>query len=91
MLTLRSPRLIEIVLHDPAKQWLFLIEAVTSHGPVSPKRHREIESFLGKCQAERIYVTAFLTISSQAPEAPYKSLPFAASLIEPLRAATRLW
>ncbi len=40
-----------------------MIEAVTSHGPVSPKRHREIESFLGGCSAERVYVTAFLSIS----------------------------
>ncbi|MBV8310580.1 MAG: hypothetical protein JO344_09370, partial [Planctomycetaceae bacterium] len=36
----------DIVLYDPQKQWLFMIEAVTSHGPVSPKRHREIEAFL---------------------------------------------
>ena len=42
-------KLPDIVLYDPAKQWLFMIEAVTSHGPVSPKRHREIESFLGRC------------------------------------------
>jgi hypothetical protein len=56
-------KLPDIVLHDPAKKWLFMIEAVTSHGPVSPKRHREIESFLGSCPAERVYVTAFLTIS----------------------------
>ncbi len=53
----------DVVLYDPQKQWLFMIEAVTSHGPVSPKRHREIESFLGGCSAERVYVTAFLSIS----------------------------
>jgi hypothetical protein len=56
-------KLPDIVLYDPQKQWLFMIEAVTSHGPVSPKRHREIESLLGRSPAERIYVTAFLTIS----------------------------
>ena len=53
-------KLPDVVLYDPQKRWLFMIEAVTSHGPVSPKRHREIESFLGGCQAERVYVTAFL-------------------------------
>jgi hypothetical protein len=42
---------------------LFMVEAVTSHEPVSPKRHQEIESFLGRCQAERVYVTAFLSIA----------------------------
>jgi hypothetical protein len=56
-------KLPDVVLYDAKKRWLFMIEAVTSHGPVSPKRHREIESFLGKCQAERVYVTAFLLIS----------------------------
>ena len=56
-------KLPDVVLFDPAKNWLFLIEAVTSHGPVSPKRHREIESFLKGCTAERVYVTAFLSIS----------------------------
>jgi BsuBI/PstI restriction endonuclease domain/BsuBI/PstI restriction endonuclease HTH domain len=53
----------DVALYDPGKQWLFMIEAVTSHGPVSPKRRREIESFLGGCQAERVYVTAFLSIA----------------------------
>jgi hypothetical protein len=56
-------KLPDIVLHDAKKRWLFMIEAVTSHGPVSPKRHREIESFLGSCKAERVYVTAFLSIA----------------------------
>ena len=55
-------KLPDVVLFDPAKNWLFLIEAVTSHGPVSPKRHREIEAFLKACKAERVYVTAFLAI-----------------------------
>jgi len=56
-------KLPDIVLYDAGKAWLFMIEAVTSHGPVSPKRHREIESFLRTCQAERVYVTAFLSIA----------------------------
>jgi hypothetical protein len=55
-------KLPDIVLHDAKKKWLFMIEAVTSHGPVSPKRYSEIESFLGKCKAARVYVTAFLSI-----------------------------
>ena len=56
-------KLPDIVLYHPKKRWLFMIEAVTSHGPVSPKRHREMESFLGDCQAERVYVTAFLSVA----------------------------
>jgi adenine-specific DNA-methyltransferase len=57
-------KLPDVVLFDPKKKWLFLIEAATSHGPVSPKRHRELEAFLGGCKAERVYVTAFLTVST---------------------------
>ncbi len=50
----------DIILHDSDRNWLFLIEAVTSHGPVNPKRFKEIESTLTQCPAETIYVTAFL-------------------------------
>ena len=39
--------------------WLFLIEAVTSHGPVSPKRIIELEKFLKDCNAGKIYISAF--------------------------------
>lgn len=50
----------DVVLYDSKKKWLFLIEAVTSHGPVSPKRHLELEKLFAKCKAGKIYVTAFL-------------------------------
>ena len=53
-------KLPDVVLYDQKKHWLFLIEAVTSHGPVNPKRHREIEHMLRDCSVQRIYVTAFL-------------------------------
>jgi len=49
----------DVVIYDPEKNWLFLIEAVTSHGPVSPKRLVELEAFLKECKAGKIYVTAF--------------------------------
>jgi len=52
-------KLPDVVLFDDKRGWLFLIEAVTSHGPVSPKRHRELEAAFGKCNAERVYVTVF--------------------------------
>jgi adenine-specific DNA-methyltransferase len=53
-------KLPDVVLYWPEKKWLFLIEAVTSHGPVSPKRHAEFERMLSSCTTERVYVTAFL-------------------------------
>lgn len=52
-------KLPDVVLFDKKKNWLFLIEAVTSHGPVSPKRVLEMEKMLKKCKAGKIYVTAF--------------------------------
>jgi adenine-specific DNA-methyltransferase len=51
----------DIVFYDAKRNWLFLIEAVTSHGPVSPKRHQELERLLGDCLAGRVYVSAFST------------------------------
>ncbi len=52
-------KLPDIVLHWRERKWLLLIEAVTSHGPVSPKRHHELERMLRDCPAGRVYVTAF--------------------------------
>jgi type II restriction enzyme len=52
-------KLPDVVLYLEERNWLFLIEAVTSHGPVSPKRHFELEKDLVGCSAARIYVSAF--------------------------------
>ena len=52
-------KLPDVVLYHREKNWLYLIEAVTSHGPVSPKRMHELEELLEKCDAGKIYVTAF--------------------------------
>lgn len=52
-------KLPDVVLFDKEKNWLFLIEAVTSHGPISPKRLIELEILLENCDAGRVYVTVF--------------------------------
>jgi len=52
-------KLPDVVLFDRTRGWLFLVEAVTSHGPVSPKRIVELEAMLGKCKAGLVYVSAF--------------------------------
>ncbi|MGH9402581.1 MAG: BsuBI/PstI family type II restriction endonuclease [Terriglobia bacterium] len=52
-------KLPDVVMYWLEKNWLFLVEAVTSHGPVSPKRHKELEKMLQGCAADRVYVTAF--------------------------------
>lgn len=52
-------KLPDIVLHDRARDRLFLIEAVTSHGPVDAKRFTEFETLLQSCRVKPVYVSAF--------------------------------
>jgi len=52
-------KLPDLVLHDAKRHRLFLVEAVTSHGPVTPKRVVELDILLAHCLAARIYVSAF--------------------------------
>lgn len=52
-------KLPDVVLYDEKKKHLLLIEAVTSHGPISPKRQIELEETLKDCKATRIYISAF--------------------------------
>jgi hypothetical protein len=39
---------------------LVLVEAVTSHGPVNPKRREELKRLFAGSRAGLVYVTAFL-------------------------------
>lgn len=52
-------KLPDIIFYDESKNWLFLIEVVTSHGPISPKRVFELEELLKNSNVEKIYVSAF--------------------------------
>ncbi|MCI0579972.1 MAG: N-6 DNA methylase [Chloroflexi bacterium] len=52
-------KLPDVVLYDRERNWLYLIEAVTSHGPISPKRQVELQEMLKGCPAGVIFVTAF--------------------------------
>ena len=48
----------DIIISDDKRGWLFLIEVVTSHGPVSPKRIVELEEWTQDCPYGVVYVTA---------------------------------
>jgi adenine-specific DNA-methyltransferase len=50
----------DVVIHDASHGWLLLIEAVTSHGPVNPKRRSELATLFKGCSAGLVFVTAFL-------------------------------
>jgi hypothetical protein len=49
----------DVVLHFVAKNWLLLVESVTSHGPVDGKRHAELAKLFAKSKAGLVFVTAF--------------------------------
>lgn len=53
-------KLPDVILYIEDKNWLYFIEAVTSVGPMSPKRIKELESMTSDVTAGKIYVTAFL-------------------------------
>jgi len=50
----------DVVVHYTEKNWLVLIEAVTSHGPVNPKRRQELKELFAGSKIGLVYVTAFL-------------------------------
>ena len=49
----------DVVLHFVEKNWLLLVESVTSHGPVDGKRHAELAKLFAGSTAGLVYVTAF--------------------------------
>lgn len=51
----------DIIVHYKEKNWLLLVEAVTSHGPVNPKRHEELKILFKSSRASLVFVTTFLT------------------------------
>lgn len=55
----KADQLPDMMLYVEERNRLFLIEAVTSHGPISPARRSELERELSGCTAERIYISAF--------------------------------
>ncbi|MBN1411669.1 MAG: restriction endonuclease [Spirochaetales bacterium] len=53
-------KLPDVVILDSKTKWLFLIEAVTSHGPMTPKRVVELEEMFKNYSQGLIFVSAFL-------------------------------
>jgi adenine-specific DNA-methyltransferase len=52
-------KLPDVVIYSPEKNWLFLIESVTSHGPVDHKRYGELTALFQNCSAGLVFVSAF--------------------------------
>jgi len=49
----------DIVIYYKRQDWLVLIEAVTSHGPVNLKRHNELKQLFQSSHKGLVFVTAF--------------------------------
>lgn len=49
----------DVVLYQREKNWLFLVESVTSHGPVDNKRYEELNRLFANCTAGLVFVSAF--------------------------------
>ncbi len=51
----------DVVVYVESKNWLILIEAVSSHGPIDQKRQNELRGLFSSASAGLVYVTAFET------------------------------
>ena len=49
----------DVVIYYPKKDWIILIEAVTSHGPVDGKRREELANLFSSVKGKLVYITAF--------------------------------
>ena len=55
----KHDKLPDVILHDEEREWIFLVEAVTSHGPVTPKRLIELTDVAEQATVGLVFVTAF--------------------------------
>ena len=55
----RHGKMLDVVLYFGVKEWLLLVESVTSHGPVDAKRHNELAALFAGAEPGLVYVTAF--------------------------------
>ena len=51
----------DLIIHLLEKDWLVIVEAVTSHGPINIKRHNELKDLFKNSKAGLVFVTAFET------------------------------
>ncbi len=56
---LAHDKLPDVVAYSKSKNWLYLIEAVTTVNPISEMRRRTLSLLTAKCNASVIYITAF--------------------------------
>ena len=75
----------DVVLYRADKDWIYFIEAVTSVGPMNPKRILEISEMTKEVKAGKIFVTAFLdfkTYKSHSQELAWETEVWIAGMPE---------
>lgn len=60
----KHEKLPDVILYQKDKKWVYFVEAVTSVGPISPKRIVEINEMTSECKLGKIYVTAFIDMKT---------------------------
>ena len=66
----------DAVVHHVERNWLILIEAVTSHGPVNVLRHNQLKDLFAGSTAGLVFVTTFLdraTMREYLPEIAWET------------------
>jgi adenine-specific DNA-methyltransferase len=51
----------DVIIHHLKNNWLVVIEAVTSHGPINPKRKQELQALFADSEIPLVMVTTFLS------------------------------
>jgi hypothetical protein len=52
-------KLPDLIVYLPDRNWLVLMEAASSHGPVDAKRHGDLKALFGSSSAGPVYVSCF--------------------------------
>lgn len=60
-------KLPDLIVHVPARGWLVLIEAASSHGPVDAKRRDDLTVLFSACPAEVLFVSCFASRAAMRP------------------------
>jgi len=67
---LKHDELPDVLAYSESRNWLFLIEAVHSSGPINAIRLEELKRLTKDCTAEIVYITAFLDRAAFRKYAP---------------------
>lgn len=60
----RHGKIPDVIIYDEKQKWIFLVEAVTSHGPIDSKRRNELQKLFSRAKFGIVYVTAFADMTT---------------------------